>query len=188
LTATIDHAEQLPKAPDGTGQEAAVPPDAPARPVRYRSDPSPWRRRDAVICGLLTVLGIAGLVACWFGATSEEVWREQAGWLIGSILCTGLVVLGGGLWVLIGLRRVRQGFRDLRRDQRSALGLTRVRTGAAPDTATAAAEPAATGDLVTAAQMTRVHRPHCLLLRGKQIVPVPPAELANYGRCGVCNS
>jgi hypothetical protein len=148
--------------------------------VHYRSDPAPWRRRDAVLCGLLAVAGIAGIVGCWFGATDEVVWREQTGWLTGAILCTGLVVLGGGLWVLIGLRRVRQGFRDLRRDQRAALGLTRVRATAAVDSADD------TGELVTAGQMTRVHRPDCILMRGKTAQPV--AEASTYGRCGVCNS
>lgn len=185
MTATIDHTEEIPKVRKrkGTAARSDGPPDAPVRRVHYRSGHSPWRRRDAVLCGLLGVLGTGGILGCWFGATDEAVWRDQTGWLIGSIFCTGLVALGGGLWVLIGLRRVRQGFRDLRRDQRVALGLTRVRSAAAPDAA-----PEAIGDLVTSGQMTRGHRPECLLLRGKQAVAVAPAELANYERCGVCNS
>ena len=185
MTATIDHTEKAPRVPDGTGTAAPSdgPPDAPARRVSYRSEPSPWRRRDLVVCGLLGGLGVVGIIGCWFGASDEIVWREQTGWLIGGIFCTGLVVLGGGLWVLIGLRRVRQGFRDLRRDQRAALGLSRSRTAV-----TAEAAPVSTDQLVTAGQMTRVHRPECLLLRGKQAVPVTPAELTNYSRCGVCNS
>jgi hypothetical protein len=182
LTATIDQTEKAPRVPEGTGT-AATPPDAPGRPVSYRSGPSPWRRRDLVVCGLLGGLGVVGIVGCWFGATGEVVWRDQTGWLIGGIFCTGLVVLGGGLWVLIGLRRVRQGFRDLRRDQRAALGLKRVRTATTTET-----DSVTTDQLVTSGQMTRVHRPDCLLLRGKQAVPVAPAELANYSRCGVCNS
>ncbi|HUR75361.1 MAG TPA: hypothetical protein VMZ00_13865 [Sporichthya sp.] len=185
MTATIDHTEEIPPVPDGAGPgKAAVPPDAPVRRVQYRDAPSPWRRRDAVVCGVLALLGMAGIVGCWLGASGETVWRDQTGWLIGSIFSTGLVVLGGGLWVLIGLRRVRHGFRDLRRDQRAALGLTRVRTVSAGDDSAAPAG----GPLVTAGQMTRVHRPDCLLLRGKPVVPVAPAEIGNYGRCGVCNS
>jgi hypothetical protein len=187
LTATIDHKEEIPEVPAGAGTgTAAAPPDVPARRVNYRRDPAPWRRRDALVCGLLGVLGIAGIVACWFGATDEAIWRDQTGWLTGAILCTGLVVLGGGLWVLIGLRRVRQGFRDLRRDQRAALGLTR-RRGAGATTGTGD-EPLADGTLVTAAQMTRVHRADCILLRGKAAQPVPAADIDSYGRCGVCNS
>lgn len=178
MTATIDHTEEIPEVP----AQSSAPPGAPARRVSYRRDPSPWRRRDAVLCGLLALLGVAGIAGCWFGATDEVVWREQTGWVIGAIFCTGLVVLGGGLWVLIGMRRVRQGFRDLRRDQRAALGLTRVRPGAAAEA------PVGDGALVTAGQMTRVHRAGCLLLRGKQAVPVPLADLDSYGRCGVCNS
>ncbi len=187
---TIGQTDQIRKVTDGPGapEDGAVPADAPARPVRYRSAPLPWRRLDMVICGLIAAGGVAGLVACWFGATSEVVWREQTGWLIGSIFCTGLVILGGGLWLLIGLRRVRQGFRDLRRDQRAAFGLTRARGGVTDPALEPTTEALETEGLVTAGQMTRVHKPSCLLLRGKQAVPVPPAELANYGRCGVCNS
>lgn len=182
MTAIIDHTEDIPAVPDGTGT-AAVPPDAPVRRVRYRSDPSPWRRRDLLICGLPAALGGAGIALCWFGATDEVVWREQTGWLIGAIFSSGLVILGGGLWVLIGLRRVRHGFRELRRDQRAALGLSRSRTSAS-----VAVAVGVTGELVRAAEMTRVHRPECLLLRGKTAVPVPATEVESYGRCGVCAS
>jgi hypothetical protein len=188
LTATIDHTEEIPKVP-ARDKAAAVPPDAPARRAHYRSDPSPWRRRDLLVCGLLALLGIAGLITCWLGASGESVWRKQTGWLIGSIFAAGLVVLGGGLWLLVGLRRVRHGFRDLRRDQRTAFGLTRVRAGISTDTAsdgTPEGDPAER--LVTVSQMTRAHRPDCLLLRGKAAVPVPAADLGRYGRCGVCNS
>ena len=183
---TIDQTEEIPKVRKRKGRAAPAdgPPDAPVRRVHYRSDHSPWRRLDTVLCGLLAVLGIAGVIACWFGATSEAVWRQQTSWLIGAIFCTGLVGLGGGLWVLIGLRRVRQGFRDLRRDQRVALGLSRVR-GSADRTAAA---PGAAGELVRAKDQTRVHRPDCLLLRGKQVVAVAPADVDQYSRCGVCNS
>lgn len=177
MTATIDHAEHLPE----VTTPSAAPPDGPVRRVSYRRDPSPWRRRDGALCGALGALGVTGIVVCWFGATDEVVWRDQSGWLIGAIFSTGLIVLGGGLWVLIGMRRVRQGFRDLRRDQRAALGLTRVRGNGA-----AAGVPL--DGMVTAHQMTRVHRPDCILLRGKQALTVAPGEIDSYGRCGVCNS
>jgi hypothetical protein len=182
LTATIDHTEEIPKVRKRKGT-AASPPDAPVRRVHYRSGHSPWRRIDAVLCGLLAAGGVAGILGCWFGATEEAVWRQQTSWLIGAIFCAGLVGLGGGLWVLIGLRRVRQGFRDLRRDQRVALGLARFGAAAA-GTAVAFAN----GDWVNAKDQTRAHRPDCLLLRGKQAVAAPPPELANYSRCGVCAS
>ncbi len=186
MTATIDQTE-IPEVPE----KAATPPDTPARPVSYRRDPSPWRRRDMLICGLLALLGVVGVVACWIGATEEAVWRQQSGWLVGAIFSTGLVGVAGVLWILIGLRRVRHGFRDLRRDQRAALGLSRVRGSAADRRAADSADetgPIATGELVTSGQMTRVHRPNCLLLRGKQTTPVPADQIENYGRCGVCDS
>lgn len=184
MTATIKQTDRVSE----VSETAAVPPDIPVRRVAYRSGPLPWRRRDMVICGLLGLIGVAGVVGCWFGATEEIVWREQSGWLIGAIFSTGLVGGAGVSWVLIGLRRVRQGFRDLRRDQRAALGLNRVRgrddSGGRPDLS----GTIDTSDLVSTGQMMRLHRPGCLLLRGKQAVLVPVDEVDNYRRCGVCNS
>lgn len=162
---------------DQRPRAAATPPDAPTGRHRYRERPGPWRRRDLTVCGLLAAIGVAGIVACWFDATEEAVWREQMGWAIGGVVFSGLVLLAGGLWVLVGLREVRRALRELHRDQRAAFGLTRVR---------GAASPAAPGPivlaLVTAAGMTRAHRADCLLMRGKHPVPAPDA----LPSCGIC--
>lgn len=178
MTATIARPDEARASADIT-ETTGNPPHGPTRRLSYRTHPSPWQRRDALACGLLALLGVAGVMVCWYGATDEAIWRDQTRWLTGAILSTGLILLGGGLWVLIGLRRVRQGFRDLRRDQRAALGLTRKRgVGAEPSVAS--------GDLVTATQMTRVHRADCILMRGK--APTPVTDSSGFGSCGVCGS
>jgi hypothetical protein len=82
------------------------------------------------------------------------------------------------LWVLVGMREVRRGFRDLRRQQRILIPAELPLAGAAP-----------TGEvfpLVSAPGMTRAHRPDCLLLRGKNVLPVPVDDARP--RCGVCAS
>lgn len=188
MTTTVDRPEVGPASGEGI-DPAAAPPASPQLP-RYRSDPGPWRRRDGLLAGLLGAAGTAGLIVCWFGVSDEVVWREQIPWAIGGVLCTAVVVVAGALYLLRGLRCVRQGFRDLRRDQRVLLGLPRVSPSAG-----AAAAPATTSDVtgpvssvtyVSAPEMTRAHRPDCLLMRGKQATPVPAAEVDRYPRCGVC--
>jgi hypothetical protein len=82
------------------------------------------------------------------------------------------------VWLLIGLREVRRGFRDLRRDQRMMLGVSEALL-ARP---TLVVGP---GAWVAAAGMTRAHRPDCLLLRGKSTSPLPAGD--PRPRCGVCS-
>ncbi|MGQ0625659.1 MAG: hypothetical protein ACT4PP_13560 [Sporichthyaceae bacterium] len=178
MTAVIEASEVTP----GRADTSAGPPRRPARRARPGEVPAPWCRRDGVVCGLLGAIGVVGLVLCWVGATGEAIWREQLAWLLGAIFATALVMFAAMIWVLVGLRRVRHGFRDLRRDQRVALGLTRT-AQAVPNPAVAAEHV-----LVTSRQMTRAHLPECLLVRGKQTTALPAAELADYGRCGVCGS
>lgn len=147
---------------------------------RYLTDASPWRRKDAVIPGLLAIIGIAVLVICWIGASGEVAWRDQTDWFIGSCLGTGAFALGAVLWLLVGLREVRRGFADLKADQREILGLTAPREPAGDRTG---AEETA---WVTAAGMTRAHRPSCLLMRGKQPLALEAADVPSFDRCGVC--
>ena len=156
-------------------REAEAPPARPRAAGRYLSDPSPWRRSYAIVPGILATLGVVVLIVCWVQLSDKVIWREQVSWLVGACLGAGAFVLGGVLWLLVGLREVRRGFRDLRHDQERILGLADlapvVRAGG-PVT------------LVSAPGMQRAHRPDCLLLRGKSVTPLPVFD--DRPRCGVC--
>jgi len=126
----------------------------------------------------LAASGAVVLLICWVGVSGEGAWRDQLGWLVGACLGAGAVVLAAVLWLLVGLREVRRGFRDLRRDQRMMLGLSE---------ALLERESAGAPRLdrwVSAPGMTRAHRPECLLMRGKTPEPVPAGD--PRPRCGVC--
>jgi hypothetical protein len=159
-------------------REAEAPPARPRAAGRYLTDPSPWRRSYAIVPGILAALGVVVLIVCWVQLSDKVIWREQISWLVGACLGAGALVLGAVLWLLVGLREVRRGFRDLRRDQQSILSLDDL----AP-MPTASASGAAVR-LVSAPGMQRAHRPDCLLLRGKSVVPVPVFD--DRPRCGVC--
>ena len=154
-------------------REAEAPPTRPRPTGRYLTDPSPWRASYGIVPSILAVGGVIVMIVCWVQLSDKVVWRDQISWLVGASMGAGAVVLGGVLWILVGMREVRRGFRDLRRQQRlMSPELTTVRS------ATPIVEV-----LVSAAGMTRAHRPDCLLLRGKQAVPVAD----DRPRCGVCS-
>lgn len=159
----------------------AAPPRRRGRTARYDSAPSPWQRRDAVAPGVLAVAGVAVLAVGWVGASGEFVWRDQVGWLVTACVGTAVVVLGGALWLLVGFREVRRGFRDLRADQRRILGLASTPEPAMDRVSAVSTNP---DGLVTSAGMTRAHRPDCLLMRGKPATAVPDPD--RHARCGVC--
>jgi len=127
---------------------------------------------------ILAVVGVVVLIVCWVQLSDKVIWREQISWLVGACLGGGAFVLGGVLWLLIGLREVRRGFRDLRYDQQRILGLADL----APVVRAAVAGGGVT--LVGAPGMQRAHRPDCLLLRGKSVTPLPVFD--DLPRCGVC--
>ena len=158
-------------------REAEAPPARPRPTGRYLTDPSPWRASYGIVPGILAVLGVVVMVLCWVQLSDKVVWRDQISWLVGACLGAGAVVLGGVLWILVGMREVRRGFRDLRRQQRILI----------PSDVQVARPEATTGEvlvLVSALGMERAHRPDCLLLRGKNAVPVPVGD--DRPRCGVC--
>jgi hypothetical protein len=125
--------------------------------------------------GILALVGLIVMVICWVQLSDKLIWRDQISWLVGAGLGAGAVVLGGVLWILVGMREVRRGFRDLRRQQR-------MLSSGEPGPVPTVAPTGAVLTLVSGAGMTRAHRPDCLLLRGKATAPVAD----DRPRCGVC--
>lgn len=171
MTETLTRAA-APPAPD-VGE--AVPPPADG----YLSGPGPWRGRDAVVAGVVAAVGLIGLVVCFRGAADELHWRDQLDWVTVAGLFTGLFVLAVTGWIVIGMRRLRRGFAVLARRQNAILGLDEV------DPAEVTVDST---ELVRVPPQGRVHRPTCLLLRGKSPVVVPADQAATVERCGVCRS
>lgn len=140
----------------------------------------PWTRREAVGFGLLLALGLVGLGVCWFGLTGEAAYQDQVPWLVGAILC--VLVAGTSIagWLMVGVRSVHAGSAEVAHVVRSQT-VGRRRSAALP-------RRAVDSGLVTAPTMTKVHRPGCLLVRGKQVVAVSEGEADRSGliRCGAC--
>jgi hypothetical protein len=147
----------------------------------FLSAEGPWRRRDGVVAGVVAAIGLAGLVGCFLGAADERYWREQLDWVTAAGLCTALFVLAVAGWILVGMRRLRRGFRLLADRKNTVLGLDLSGEGTAPG-------PDEGSELVRVVPQNRVHRPSCLLLRGKSATVVPAEQLDSYDRCGVCRS
>ncbi|MGQ0465916.1 MAG: hypothetical protein ACT4QG_11410 [Sporichthyaceae bacterium] len=142
--------------------------------------PSPWRRGETVVAGIVGGIGVLGIGWCWYQASDKVVWRDQLSWLAGAAPFASLVVLAGVCWVVVGMRRVRGGFRELADARAAAFALDR------PEVTMTAVLAAAPG-LVTAESMTRAHRPDCLLMRGKTAIEIPLVDEPQYQRCGVCD-
>ncbi|GAA0608019.1 hypothetical protein GCM10009547_07460 [Sporichthya brevicatena] len=149
------------------------------------ADPaSPWRRRDLAISGLLLGAGLVGIFACWFTGSGELTYTDQVPWLVNSVLCGVVSVLGLVYWLVRGFRQVNLMQRDVQRwlvpwvtEQHAAL-----RTGDAV--------PISAGTLVSAPTMTRVHHAHCPMVRGKSgVAAVTEDEIRERGltQCGACH-
>lgn len=179
MRATLDRAAGRSAAAADAGTRS---PRAAGTP-RYLTGAQPWRRGETVVAALVAAISIGGLVWCWFRASDKVAWRDQLGWVSGAVLFTTLFVISGVCWTALGMRRLRAGFRVLGLHRREAFELD-----AAVVDVSVTAVLAASTELVTAASMRRVHRPDCLLLRGKTALPVAADDLDGYLRCGVCSS
>ncbi|MGP3923304.1 hypothetical protein [Streptomyces sp. 8N616] len=144
--------------------------------------PEPWRDGDVLTVCATTLIGLAVIVAAWFGASGTVSAPRQAAWL--NVGVAGFAVSAGGLclWLLrlrraVGERRVALISLAPQEDSEEA-----SRTAASPRPA----RPADTTvplPLVRAAGMARLHHPDCPLVAGKDVTP---AGLDDGEPCGVC--
>jgi hypothetical protein len=147
---------------------------------RYLTSNTPWRSRDVGRTVLLGAVSLFGLAGCWYGAGGEPRFRDQVGWVLGSFLSVTAAMVAGVLWLTAGFREVRRGVKELKVDKTLVFDLVEaVRVTPTHDTALLE-------DLVTGESMTRLHRPSCLLVRGKDVHPVSRPAALKLERCGVC--
>jgi hypothetical protein len=148
------------------------------------ADPvSPWRRRDLVVSSLVLGAGLVGVFVCWYIGAGKLTFTDQVPWLVNSIICGVVSVLGCVYWLVRGFRQVNLMQRDVERwlapwlaEQHAARVVTE-------------AVPVESGALVSAPTMTRAHRAHCPMVRGKaDVAVVTDAEIAyrSLSECGAC--
>lgn len=144
--------------------------------------PSPWRRAHHVTGAALVITGAVVATLSWYRLSGLETFREQAGWVVLSVLAGGLCGLGFAVWLLAGLRAVRRGQRDLLRELRGGRAELKVRL-AVPGPA-----GGSSSEVVTARGMAHFHRPSCRLVRTKSISVLSAADVKDAGLrpCGVC--
>src|SRR4051794_37878468 len=75
--------------------------------TRLASD-LPWTANDVISLCLRTGFGIVLLLVGWVGASGEARLSHQLKWINCGVAGLVVVGVGGGLWQLAGLRRVRQ--------------------------------------------------------------------------------
>lgn len=137
-----------------------------------------WARRDVVQLVVLSILGVVLLAAGWYMSGDGQPLDRQMPRLdlaVGGLL---IGVLGGGLFLIRGLRGVAG-----RKATVKALAARRVAARAAATTPLVA-----TDELVAAADMTRYHRAGCPLVAGKPVAAAGRAEHERRDRrpCGLC--
>jgi hypothetical protein len=151
-----------------------------SRARRLPDGAQPWARRDAFLPGLLTVLGVVGLLTAWLGISDTVSLPRQSRWLglgIGSVVLAGLGVV---LWLAAGLTNLGR----LRREVFAELARRAVTQ--------AQHEPDASIEHATewgiANGMRHYHRADCELLDGKDVRWLDAAAVAasNTVPCGIC--
>jgi hypothetical protein len=137
---------------------------------------APWPRSDRVVVGALQALGFGLLALSWLGVSGTTTFSRQIAWV--NVGGAGLlaVVFGAALWVHRGRRLVGQrlGFDvSVRRPARAA-----GPTGLAQ----------AVDTFVSAAGMSRYHRPDCPAVAGKSVTGAGADAHRAEGRrpCGLC--
>lgn len=150
------------------------------RPLRPESLP-PWNFGDQLRLGVTTLVGAVGLLVSWVLISGEPIWTSQIRWLAAGVTAIIVAGVGCGLWLLQGLRQVRE---------RKRVILTHMvaLTTMVPLDLDDGTLDAAGRRRCTAPRMTRYHRGACLLVQGKPVVWSSALEHEQDGRepCGVC--
>lgn len=138
-----------------------------------------WRDSDIVLVAAMTLLGLIGLIAAWFGASGTADLDAQAMWL--NVAVAGLMVsfVGYALWFMRG----RQAIGERRT---SLVALESPEPAAVP--AAGRPSPVPRGETAPIRTVrvpgTRlVHDGGCPLVAAKEVEPAAPGS---GKQCGVC--
>lgn len=153
------------------------------RPRLYLSQPTPWRRVHVTRAVIVALLGAVVTAVCWWNIAGKVTLEEQQGWLVGSFAGAAIAGLGTAYLLLVVMREVRIGQRQLVADIAEVMDWPLTRDGRVRQVAKAAAETAA--QLVTGPGMTFVHRADCPIARGKATTELTATD-HGLNRCGIC--
>jgi hypothetical protein len=146
-------------------------------PERFRRS-VPWTLGDLMILYACTFVGLLLVGIAWYGASSSVAVSAQVRWA--NLAVGGLILLGAGqlAWLLTGRRAVGELRRHVLRQARSDAVVEQAPV----------AHAAENGRFVAAKNMTRYHRPACLLVAGKKVEAGAETKLQKRGLrpCGVC--
>lgn len=144
---------------------------------------------------MLLVVGAAVSVWGWWGASGKVRLHDQEGWAALACLGAAIAACGGVYLIIVSMREVRLGQRQLMFDLADVMGWSvavtargRLRLHAGDEARTADVEHAEVGVLVTGPGMTIVHRSECPIARGKPVSEISAGDAAarHLGPCGVC--
>jgi hypothetical protein len=146
--------------------------------VAAPSRPGPWIYGDRLAVLTLNVLAVVAVFVCWVGSATEVAFRDSLLWLQGAIVAVVVASVADAVWLLAGMRALRE--------RRRALVLQWP--AAAPGRVARSREDAP--DLVTGERMTAFHRPSCLLVRAKEVRQGSRRdfERERLTPCGMCGA
>jgi hypothetical protein len=136
---------------------------------------TPWRPAEHRLVALALTAAVMLIGIGWYGAAGTVDWTEQVRWAALAVLGVTVACTAIGIWLGLGLRRVRAEHRLVLLAVRARRDRLRA--------STPAAGPAA--DRVTRTGMTHHHAPDCLLVAGKQTRALTREDL-DLIPCGVC--
>jgi hypothetical protein len=158
-------------------------------------DLEPWVAADAVKSGLVALVGLIGLLICWYELAGTPGFHAQRPWMVGAAVSTIVAALGLVYWLTAGFLSVRRAERLLLAEIQEISGRSVLPAGLHFVPSPSGIPTYSTQDqvrsdaFVWSAPMTRVHRPGCLLIQGKTVRPVDLDEIDRLGLslCGVCS-
>jgi hypothetical protein len=142
--------------------------------VTLGSSRMPWTINALLFLVILNLVAVVVIVIGWYGASTRGTVSSQTPWADAAIVGAILAGIADCMWLLQGRRAIGEQRRTL-----LTLESWQARTANV-------LPPAASDQLVRAAGMSRVHRPHCPLVAGKKTSVVRRPGSAQ--RCGICGS
>lgn len=164
------------------------------RAAQFATDNSPWEPSDFVRLSVALAASGLGLVVCWYLMSGKANWHDQIPWFAGAAFSLLIMGVGVARWLLAGIREVHAALYEVTEAvcverlglQPRAIGMPLDEQDAVSDASSTRSTTASAW--VTGTGMTRIHRPDCPMVAGKDVWPIENADAVQAGltACGVC--